>query len=317
MKKSRIIVIVVGVLLLAGLSYFLWSKKKGTSELPADAEPTAESHEEKASDDLQAERPEKLDSKAPSQAPATSDDPKMKKIETFINQSRVLDEFKAMDELLEAQLGQIQDAAHLSAKEQEDLENLRKIISSEALLAKYKELIYERFDEKELDHLNEIYQNPLVAKMKDSQVYNQTPEGQKELMEYWKSFKLESLPKERLALLKEMDKGSGGTDNTMKMMRKFGEMNGGDKNDPKVKKETEKFLETLRPQIEQSFITQLSKIHANNSEADLQNLNKMIKDPVYQKEIGVKAELSNNAMNKVAETMVSKHDEKDKNEAPK
>ncbi len=234
-----------------------------------------------------------------STTPTQGTDLKLKKIEAVFAHARVTDEFKAMDELLEAQLDHIQ-STNLSKEEQEELEKLKKIVNSEALEAKLKQLVSERFDEQELESLNEIYQNPLVSKMKEDQVRNQTPEGQKEMMEYYKQYDESKIPAERMDLIKNYNKVSGNSARTLETIGKMGSLTGNEMEDPKKKAE---ILKTMGPAIEKANNIQQTQLFQNLSTDEIKNLTAFAGNPVFQKFEKAKQDVNNGTIEELTKTV--------------
>ena len=307
MKKTYIVSGIIGLAVVVGLAVFLQKKKSNlshdhTPEITETAPSELSSVGKPESGAISAAKSESLAAKAP----ISAEDPKMKKIDAFLVHSRVLDEFKAMDELLEAQLEQIQDASQLSSAENEELDVLRKIVSSEKLLGDYKKLMHEKFNEQELDQLSQIYQDPLIAKVKEAQVYNQTQEGQKELIDYWKTFKKDSMPKSRQEALRAYDLAMGSSESTVKMIKSFADMSakGANANDPNMKKEQESFEKGMRNTVEEANMIQHSKMFADQTDEQISATTKLVANPVVQKENGVKNEVLTEAIKEVSTHLV-------------
>jgi hypothetical protein len=315
MKKSYIIAGVVGTVAIVGISLIVFLPKNTSSDKQTTEDQAVNAAEEGAPADVQTSLPTNnteapLDTKT-----LPSDDPKMKKIEAFLVRSQVSAEFKAMDELLEAQFEQIQDSAHLSPEEMKELENIKKIISSETLEKEYKKGLYEKMTEGELDELNTIYDNPLISDYKKAQLHNQTTEGQKELIEASKNFKAENIPADRMAEIKKIDKYNGNTENTMKMVQNMNEAMGhGAKNDPKKQKENEAFMKSFQSSVEQANHLVIHNITMNHSIGELSSQTQLMAKPVYGKEVGIKNEVLSHATQEmtkmVSETEHRRREEK-------
>ncbi len=300
MKKSYIVGGILGLAVVVGLGVFM-KKKSSEPNLSEDsaivdadsAHGTTPSSSPKTEDSVSGSQQSKA---ASTVAPvASSDDPKMKKIDNFLVHSQILNEFKAMDELLESQLEQIQDAAQLSASDQEELEQLKKIVSSERLLANYKNAMHQNMSEDELNQLNETYQDPAVAQVKDAQVYNQTPAGQKELMEYFKTFKMDSLSADRVAALEAADGALGTQKQTMKMLESMASMGpNGNSKDSKA------MFATMEKTIKQASVMQLSKTFKDKSVEDIKAYTQKVSNPAFQKEVNIKGDTMIGAVKEVS-----------------
>lgn len=311
MKKSHIIGIIGVVAVVAATSLIIfWPKKTttpGTDQLEEGASPasTDQTDGEKSSDASSVNQDAKPTSGASDHA--DSNDPKMKKIDTFLERSRVLDEFKAMDELLEAQLEQIQDMSNLSAEDREELEKIRDRISAKNLTADYKKSLQENMTEAELDRLNEIHQDAELSRYKQAQVDNQSPEGQKALMEDFKNFKEDSIPKERLDELKQMDKNNRSTDNTLDMISSMGDMmNPGASKDPKKKKENDEMMKGFRSAVERANLAVNYHNTMNSSDSDLKNLNQLMSDGSYKKAGDLKQDILKGRVQEMSQTLSSR-----------
>lgn len=303
MKKPRIILLSVSGLLIAGLAIFFWSKKsrEGKIEEPASSE-EPKAGEVGSSEDHPVESVKGGEDNAPASSVAKTDDPKMKQIESVLHHSRVLEEFKAMDDLLNAQFEQIQDSARLSPEDQKELEGLKKLISSEALVAEYKDKLYKEFSEEELKHLDEIYQDPLIAQYKEAQIKNQTPEGQKEILENWKKFNEKDIPADRLEQIRLTDKNTGATKNAVSMMKDMNSAMTPEnmRNDPKAQKAQESMLKSIETSLTKANAAVIDSNTKHMSVDEMKAQNGLMGSPVYQKEIGVKQSVLSGAMHKVA-----------------
>lgn len=243
-------------------------------------------------------------------------DPKHEKIDFFVEKSRIIDEFKAMDDLLEAQLGQIADASQLSPEEQAELDQLKEMVSSERLLAEYKKELSEKLSESEIERLNEIYKDHNMEKLKEAEVFHQTPEGQKELMESWKNFDRKNVAADRLAAAEEMDRASHRSDNTLKMIGRVADMAakaGG--TDAASAKDSEAFRKQLEKPVRDAVLIQNLQNTKNMSVADMVSISKKQADAAMQKEGEVRNSVMERTLDNVAaitEKNQKEHAKKDK-----
>lgn len=311
MKKSHIVALLIGLLAIVAIVFAMLTSPKGEEQDLADREEIEEQEDrEEAKNakyrvEIKNEGKGKLLQVRPREDSESSVEArKLKKIESFMNKSRLRDELKAMDDLLAAQLDNIMSSANLSAEEQEELEKMRNMVSSEALEKNYKELMQERFNEEQLDRLNEIHGTEEMKTFNDAKVYNQSPEGQQELMSHFKQFDTNNLPAERVNALRDMDKASGTTENTLKMMSKVSQMTMGDKKDsPEAAKAQEQMEKMMRPMIEKSSMAVLDKNFQNSSFESMKKVSSMMEDPAYQLETQIRQDVVGGTVDKMAEPL--------------
>ncbi len=309
MKRSYIIGISVAMLL--ALAIIFWPKQAKNSENPVSLDSelaeTSSTKSGTTTDPTTNPAGEHATNLSNSQQASetkqeTAKNPKQEKIDFFVEKSRIIDEFKAMDDLLEAQLGQIADASQLSPEEQAELDQLKEMVSSERLLAEYKKELSEKLSEKEVERLNEIYKDHNMEKLKESEVFHQTPEGQKELMESWKNFDRKNVAADRLAAAEEMDRSSHRSDNTMRMIGRVADMaakaGGGDPN--ATAKDSEAFRKQLEKPVRDAVLIQNLQNTKNMSVADMMNISQKQQDSAMQKEGEVRTSVMERTLDNVA-----------------
>lgn len=215
MKKSYII---AGVVILAcALGLIVYLNMKGPSKGAVGSDTNLSTQEEDHGSDTHSEdghgqthKTNGLDSMG---KPA---DPKNQALENVVVNSRIAEEFRLLDEQMEAQYELIKKNA--SPEEIAIFERLSKQLKGDDLLNRFRDVLKEEFSEAELVQLNDIYKNPTYEKFKELESANRTPEGMKAIADFSKNFKMENLPAEKQAALKEYVRSSGAVDNMMKMM---------------------------------------------------------------------------------------------------
>ncbi|MBI2601794.1 MAG: hypothetical protein HYW48_01955 [Deltaproteobacteria bacterium] len=316
MKKMYLVGLAVGLVAVT-LLIVMWPRSSVLEDSQESAvvepayqmdEPMGSSGNMDTEPDLSA--PKIIDSSALAKATSTVSASKKEKLEKVVHASRIFDEFKAMDELLDIQFDQLLSAQDLSVAEQEEIEKLRNAVSGEKMMENYKQLMNEKFSEEELAQLREIYDKPIVSEAADREVYFQSQEGQKELIEHWKTFKPESVSPDRRKAIENYSKATGNIENTVKMIEKMtGFMSPEGSNAPAPDAAA---LAQTRKMIEESTFIKEAKTMENMTVEQISQLTKERSNPVMMKQQEVKQEVINSQMDNLGETVKNSMKDKDK-----
>jgi hypothetical protein len=207
-----------------------------------------------------------------------SADPKTVKLETFVANARIAEEFKFLDEQMELQFERLKNSA--GPEELATFEELRNQLKGEDLLAKYKEVLREKFTEAQLDSLNEIYKDPEFVRYKEADANNRTEQGQKEMADFIKNNKRESIPAERYAAADELVTASGAPEQMMKMLDGVGGLfsGGAGKND----QDSKVYKEMLMKSITESLVMTHLKNYDGQPVESIRNMKKTVANPILQ-----------------------------------
>ncbi len=286
MKKSHIVggIVVLGAAL-AFVVYINKSPNKSSSAQIAAANDGSAPAEVDSRWELSGNSGSLDSSGAAIPTPAGGQDSKSAKIDNFISRSRVAEEFRFLDEQMEIQFEHMRAGA--TPEEIATFEELRSKLKGEDLLAKYKDALKESFSDAELDHLNEIEQNPAYMRYKDAEAYNRSPQGMKDLAEYSRTFKAENLPAERRAALQELVDASGAAEQ-MKGMLKGVEGLLGAPQGKASNKEVAQYEKVLQESINNALVLTYAKNFDGQPDAEINGLAQTMADKTRQKASDIK-----------------------------
>lgn len=285
MKKSRII---AGVTVFAAaLAFVVYINTKPSSPKDAGAQQIADA--DVATDDAKSDNykshgffGDSGSMPAPATAPGAqgSNDPKSVKLDTFVQNARIAEEFKFLDEQMDMQYERLKKMA--GPEELATFEELRNQLKGDELMAEYKEILREQFSEAELDQVNEIYQSPEFQRYKAADAEKRTQEGMKKQAEFARTFKPDSVPEDRREALQELVKASGAAEQMKEMLNGVGSMLGGGASKMKGS-ETKAYQDMIEKSINEAmFMTQAMTFEGKPVEA-IRDMTKVVGNPVLQR----------------------------------
>lgn len=183
---------------------------------------------------------------------ADANDVKAAKIDSYVAQARLAEEFKFLDDQMEVQYEQLKRMAQ--PEELAMFEEMRSQLKGDDLLAKYKEALRQKFSEAELDELNEINQNPAYAQYREAQARARSPEGMKAQMDFVRTWKPSNENPERLAALKRLGEATNESKHMARMLEVLEPAMSGGQVPKSNAKETQAMRKMLLDSIDQAVL---------------------------------------------------------------
>lgn len=147
---------------------------------------------------------------------------KVKLIGDVVKTSGVADEFLALDEMIDAQVAQLQGLEGVSEEDKAKFEaTLRSIFNGNEMLSDLMEEYKKNMTVEELKELAEIHKDPLLIKEAEANQRLRSEDGQREFMEFMNKQRTEPMTEENKTFAKEMDKATGMSENATKTFFKM------------------------------------------------------------------------------------------------
>lgn len=223
------------------------------------------------------------------------------KLDNFIANARLAEEFKFLDEQMDLQFERLKMAA--GPEELATFEELRNQLKGEDLLAEYREVLSETFSEHELEELNATYQDADYVQFKEAEAYGRTPEGMKEQLEFSRTFKPEKLPPERLEALKELVAASGAPEHMKGMLDGVGNIFGAGAGKMNSK-DAKVYEDLLMKSINEALLTSNAKIFQGQSVDNIKRVTKTVSNSTLQKAEAQKIRFITQKLVKVVEPKI-------------
>lgn len=226
-------------------------------------------------------------------------DPKNQALENVVVNSRIAEEFRFLDEQMEAQYERLKQSG-ASPEELAIFERLHAQLKGDDLLNQFRNVLKDKFSEAQLVQISEAYQDPAVVKYKETEAATRTPEGGKDFLEFSKTFKFENLPAERQTALKEFVKASGSVENMTKMMDNVGVIFGGGTGNAPDAKMNDMFRKTL----ETTMIVAAARNLKDSDVSQINHLAQVMGNPLVRASEEAKTEFVGETLVKVVKPEV-------------
>jgi len=279
MKKSYIL---AGVLVLAcALGLIVYLNMKGPSKAST-SDTTVATQENGDDSDSHSNHAHGEDSHKPTGLGeiVKSGDPKNQALESVVVNSRIAEEFRFLDEQMEAQYDRLKQSG-AGPEELAIFERLHAQLKGEDLLNQFRNVLKDKFSEGELAELNDIYKDPAYAKYKAMEEANRTPEGMKAISEFSRTFKPESLAPEMRAEINNWVESSGAVDNMMGMLKNVETIFPAGMGNPN-KQDTKAYEDLLRKSLHSTMVAAAAYNFKNSNINEIKELSHLVGNPLHR-----------------------------------
>ncbi|MBX9703156.1 MAG: hypothetical protein K2X39_03290, partial [Silvanigrellaceae bacterium] len=282
-KLVLILSVFIACVVFAGGGYFFFFKKtNNVNPVSVEAAPTKiyeEKHESTKIKDQVESFIQKADKKDESEVS------KQKQFRMFLGNPLSINEFNISKNAFAENLKKL-EAINLPTDQKNALMvGLKKIFDIDAMYENYLKKLYENFSEKELAELNEVYSNPMVVRAVEAEQSLQTPEGQKEFMDFVSHLSEHPLSEERKKMLKTLDNSIGMTTQASLMFNQMMDVMGAVNPHTNSSKDENKALQQMmNDKINEIVMLNLAKSNNQFSDEQLAQLIQLRSNPAAVKE---------------------------------